>query len=294
MTSLASGERSLHAESASAAGQGPHDPHAGPPPTAGRTRPPLVLAHGFTQTGRLWGPFGAALEEGRPVIRVDLPGHGGSSAVTATGVPDAAQLLMEAAAARAGSSPVDLCGYSLGARIALHAALAHPEQIGRLVLIGATGGLEDDARRATRHAADEELARALEDSGDVAAFIERWLASPMFRRLDPEQAGVAERLRNTAAGLASSLRTTGTGSQAPVWLLVRSLPMPVLLVAGADDARFVRAALRLADAIPAATVSLVPGAGHAAHLEQPAVTARIVTRWLDSVAGALAELEPSG
>jgi pimeloyl-ACP methyl ester carboxylesterase len=51
-------------------------------------------------------------------------------------------------------------------------------------------------------------------------------------------------------------------------------------LAGADDARFASAARRMADALPAAVVSLVPGGGHAAHLAQPAVVARLVTHFL--------------
>ena len=45
--------------------------------------PTLVLAHGFTQTARLWGRFGDLVAGGRRVVAVDLPGHGGSAGVRA-------------------------------------------------------------------------------------------------------------------------------------------------------------------------------------------------------------------
>lgn len=237
--------------------------------------PTVVLAHGFTQTGRLWGPFGEALSIGRRLVRVDLPGHGGSSDVVAD-LNESGAMLADAG----GRGPFDVVGYSLGARVALHSALVHPERIRRLVLIGGTAGIEDPRARAARRRQDEETAGELEREKDLAGFLRRWLASPMFAGLAAP--GVAERLRNTPAGLASSLRLAGTGTQEPLWERIGSLDMPVLVVAGASDIRFAVAGARLAGTLGAATFSLVPGAGHAAHLHQPALTARLVTAFLDA------------
>jgi 2-succinyl-6-hydroxy-2,4-cyclohexadiene-1-carboxylate synthase len=235
--------------------------------------PPLVLAHGFTQTGRLWGPFGEALAADRVVVGVDLPGHAGSSAVRAD-LPTAGELL----AAAGGTGPYDLLGYSLGARVALHAALAHPDRVRRLVLIGGTAGIEDAEARSRRRRRDEEMADALERSGDLEGFLGGWLAAPMFAGLrSPEK---TERLRNTPAGLASSLRLAGPGTQEPLWGRLPGLTVPVLVLAGAADLRFACLGDRMVRALPAAVLSLVPGAGHAAHLEQPVLAWRMVERFL--------------
>ena len=235
--------------------------------------PPLVLAHGFTQTGRLWGPFGEALAADRPLVRVDLPGHAGSSAVRAD-LPTSGDLL----AAAGGTGPYDLLGYSLGARVALHAALAHPERVRRLVLIGGTAGIEDAEARSRRRRRDEETAESLERSGDLDGFLTGWLAAPMFAALrSPEK---AERLRNTPAGLASSLRLAGSGTQEPLWGRLPGLMVPVLVVVGAADLRFACLGDRMVRTLPLAVLSLVPGAGHAAHLEQPALAALMVAQFL--------------
>jgi 2-succinyl-6-hydroxy-2,4-cyclohexadiene-1-carboxylate synthase len=235
--------------------------------------PRLVLAHGFTQTGRLWGPFGQALGAGRQLVRVDLPGHGGSSDVRAD-VADSGTLL----AAAGGDAPFDLLGYSLGARVALHAALARPDVVRRLVLVGGTAGIDDPAARSARRARDDALADDVERSGDVDGFVRRWLAAPMFAGLVTPAPD--ERRRNTAAGLASSLRLAGTGTQEPQWDRLRGLPMPTLALVGAVDLRFAALGGRLARSLPDAVLSLVPGAGHAAHLQQPVLAARIVDRFL--------------
>jgi 2-succinyl-6-hydroxy-2,4-cyclohexadiene-1-carboxylate synthase len=231
------------------------------------------MAHGFTQTGRLWGPFGERLAGGHQLVLVDLPGHAGSGAVAAD-LEAGGELL----AAAAGPAPFDLLGYSLGARFALHAALAHPGSVRRLVLLGATAGIEDPAVRAERRRRDEALADELERTGDLEGFLRRWLSSPMFAGL--RALGLAERRRNTAGGLASSLRLAGTGAMAPLWDRLGELTMPVLVLAGAGDPRFAAHGARLAAGLPNAAFSLVPGAGHAAHLEQPALSAALVGHFL--------------
>ena len=244
--------------------------------------PPLTLLHGFTQTGRLWGPFGHHLADEFTLITVDLPGHGGSGAIRAD-LPATAQLVAQAVHEAIGTTqPTALLGYSLGARVALHVALAHELHLNALVLIGGTGGIDDPETRARRRSADEAMADALEESGDVNAFIERWVRSPMFSHLG-SAADVTERQRNTAQGLASSLRLTGAGTQEPLWSRLPDFATPTLALAGSNDARFATHAQRMADLLPAALVSLIPGGGHAAHLAQPGVAGRVVHHWLSNV-----------
>jgi 2-succinyl-6-hydroxy-2,4-cyclohexadiene-1-carboxylate synthase len=241
----------------------------------------LVLAHGFTQTRRLWGEFGVLLGRTHLLVLVDLPGHGGSSAVRAD-LDEGADRIVEAAGEALGDEPFDLLGYSLGARFALHAALSRPDRVARLVVIGATGGIDDPESARARRARDDALADSLESSGDLGGFLERWLSAPMFAGLRPTAADLGERMHNTPEGLASSLRLAGTGTQAPLWDRLRQLRAPALILAGQDDPRFVANGARLAQAIPSAAFALVPGARHAAHLHQPAITARMVASWLDT------------
>jgi 2-succinyl-6-hydroxy-2,4-cyclohexadiene-1-carboxylate synthase len=80
--------------------------------------------------------------------------------------------------------------------------------------------------------------------------------------------------------LASSLRLAGTGTQEPLWDRLGELAMPVLIIAGELDARYVAAASRMGAAIPRSEVVVVAGAGHACHLERPDEVATIVREWL--------------
>lgn len=234
---------------------------------------PLVLVHGFTQTGASWRPVVDRLGAGYRVTTVDAPGHGGSSDVAAD-LERTADLVVHAGGLGT------YVGYSMGARVCLHAALQHREHVRRVVLISGTAGIEDDGDRAQRRADDEDLATAIEHDG-VTSFLERWLALPMFATLPRSAAGLDERRRNTATGLATSLRLAGTGTQRPLWDRLGELAIPVWLVAGELDRKFVAIAERMAAALPNAELTVLAGAGHTLHLEQPDAFASLLSGWLD-------------
>jgi len=241
------------------------------------TRPagagPLVLVHGFTQTSRCWGPVDDELVADHDLVLVDAPGHGRSS----TAVLD---LVAGGRALAEAGGPGTYIGYSMGARLCLHAALDQPERVERLVLISGTGGLDQAGDRAERRRSDQALADHVEAVG-VAAFVDEWLRRPMFAGLPPERAHRVERLTNTSAGLASSLRAAGTGTQQPLWPRLGRMAMPVLVVAGAEDRKFVALAERLAATIGGdAELAVVARAGHTVHLEQPEAFLTRLRDWL--------------
>ena len=242
------------------------------PPTGAR----LVLVHGFTQNRRCWAPFDQLLAERRALRLVDAPGHGTSGHADAD-LPAAAAHLVRAA----GHARASWLGYSMGGRMCLRLALDHPAAVARLVLIGATPGIEDPGERAARRAADDALATHLTTVG-LDAFLDEWLAHPLFAGLPRAAAHLAARRTNDAAGLASSLRAAGTGNQEPMWARLHELTMPVLLIVGAADARYCDIATRMQQHIGAhAELVAIAGAGHTAHLEQPEATAHAVLDWLD-------------
>lgn len=246
----------------------------------------IVLVHGFTQTGASWRRIADALgtdarragEHRYDVATPTLPGHGGTPP---------ADLVTAAAQLAADHGPATWVGYSMGGRACLHVALAHPSAVERLVLLGATAGIDDDAERNARRHRDELLATRIEAIG-VERFVDEWLAQPMFQNVpaDPDgPGGAAERKRaNTADGLAGALRLAGTGAQEPLWDRLEEigvLGIPTLVLAGELDGKFKVVARRLADAIGAsAHAEWVPHAGHAAHLEQPDAFVAIVRRFL--------------
>ncbi len=236
---------------------------------------PLVLIHGFTQSARSWGAVGAALAAQHAIIAVDAPGHGQSAGVVAD-LPAGADLME----ATAGGEAAWL-GYSMGGRYALHVAVRHPDLVRRLVLVSATGGIDDPAERAARRQADEALAVKAETEG-VAAFVAWWLQRPLFATLPRDAAAVESRMGGTGGGLASSLRLAGAGAQQPLWSQLPKLRMPVLVVTGELDAAYRAHGRRLVEGIGAnATLAVIEGAGHACHLEAPDAFLAVVAPFLD-------------
>jgi len=225
----------------------------------------LVLLHGFTQTGRSWEPVRHALAARYRAVAPDLPGHGRFAARR-----PASFAACDAYLRALGRGRITLAGYSMGGRIALHAALGLADRVERLVLIGASPGLADPRERAARAAADAALADRIEAIG-IEAFVREWSAQPLFADMPRGIAEVADadRMRNTAPGLAAALRGLGTGVMPPLWERLGELAPPVELVVGERDEKFRAIAERMQSALPDARLHLVAGAGHAVQLEAP-------------------------
>jgi 2-succinyl-6-hydroxy-2,4-cyclohexadiene-1-carboxylate synthase len=233
----------------------------------------ILLLHGFTLTARSWDPVIARLQ-GADSVALDLRGHGAARDARPIDVSSVVGDVV--AAAPAGAT---LCGYSLGGRVALRAALDHPAHFGRLVLIGTSPGLADPRERAERRAADEALAARMQRM-TMEAFALKWGSADVFATQpdDVRALAYADRLRNDAGALAEALRGLGSAAMEPMWDRLGELDLPVTLVAGEHDAKYVEIARAMAERITGAEVVVVEGAGHAAHLEAPAVTAGVLLR----------------
>ncbi len=238
----------------------------------------VLLLHGFAGSGDDWAAVAASLAAaGYRAIAVDLPGHGATAAPTGHPLArfaleetalDLMALLDELSVARA-----HWVGYSMGGRMALGSAIAHPERVDTLTLESAAPGIADAVERAERVRSDETLAATIESRG-AEWFAESWGALPIFesQRALPEamRADLARRRKECdPAGLALSLRAAGQGAQPFLGGRLSEFPRPTLLVTGALDSKYVSLAAEMAPRFPAALHVVIPGAGHNVHLEQP-------------------------
>lgn len=253
--------------------------------------PALMLLHGFTGSGRSMAGVARAFDGEYETLVPDLPGHGRSVAAACVDGYGFEACLGDLVAAlqSAGHRRAHWLGYSMGARLALGCAVRHPEFVTSLVLVGGRAGVADPAERAERRRSDDALAARIEALG-VEAFVDEWLAQPLFAtlaRCGPELIADERRARlaNDAHGLAASLRALGPGSQPPLFDELARVRVPVLLVAGALDGRFVELARELARLLPQAEVCVIPDAGHAVHVEQPAAFASVASDFLRRAAG---------
>ena len=232
----------------------------------------VVLLHGFTLTGASWQPVIEGLGERYRSLRPDIRGHGAAAAAR----PIDFDSCVQDVAALAGER-FALAGYSLGGRLALHVALAHPERVSQLILVGATAGIADDVERTARRESDAQLAAQIEQSS-IADFARRWEHEPVFKGqpADVAEAARADRMRNTPAGLAAALRGLGTGTMEPLWGRLGELRMPVTVIVGERDSKFRKLGERIAGVAGDARLVVVPAAGHAVHMEAPGLVAATI------------------
>jgi 2-succinyl-6-hydroxy-2,4-cyclohexadiene-1-carboxylate synthase len=238
--------------------------------------PNLVLLHGFTNTGASWDQVVSALPERYRSLAPDIRGHGSAAGVRPVSLADVVADLSAAA-----PEPFELVGYSMGGRVALHAAVALSGRVRRLVLIGASPGIAVPAERRHRREADDRLADEVEGM-TIEAFAERWAKTAVLAD-QPAQVQTAvhrDRLRNTPAGLAAALRGLGTGALPSLWGRLRELDMPVDLVVGERDAKFRAVATEMASGLPRASMHVVSDTGHAVHLEAPEAVAEVIAAGL--------------
>ncbi len=243
---------------------------------------PLLLVHGFTGAAASWADHLDAFARRHRVLAVDLPGHGHTPATA-----DPGQMTVERTAdalagllGRLAAAPADVVGYSMGARIALRLAIAHPAAVGRLVLESPSAGIGDPARRATRRASDEALADRILDQG-ITAFVSAWEHNPVFAShaaLAPDLVARqrAIRLAGDPAGLAVSLRAAGQGAMEPLHDRLREVAAPTLVIGGMLDPAGRARAEEVVRGIRGARLVLLEGVGHTPHLESPDAFGRLV------------------
>ena len=256
--------------------------------TAGRG-PALVLLHGFTGGIGAWAPHLPALSARFSTVAIEMLGHGDSDAPADPGryrIEHAAEDVL-AVLDRLGLPRAAVLGYSMGGRVALFLATVAPERVTALVLESASPGIAETGERAARAARDAALADAIERDG-VAAFIDRWERLPLFATHAGLPAGTrtalrAQRLVHSARGLANSLRGLGQGAQPPLWARLPALAVPVMVLAGALDARYAALSREMSRRMPNARLAVIPGAGHTVHLEQPEAFQRAILEFLATV-----------
>jgi 2-succinyl-6-hydroxy-2,4-cyclohexadiene-1-carboxylate synthase len=248
--------------------------------------PALFLLHGFTGSAASWTRHVERFAGDFTCVAVDLPGHGRTASPA-----DPARYAMErvvddlvALCANLGIERAAWLGYSMGGRLALGVGVLAPQVVSALILEGASPGLAEPTERAARVASDDVLAARLERDG-LVPFIDFWERIPLFatqERLPAERRAALrqQRLRNNPQGLANSLRGMGQGAQPLLRDRLGEVRVPTLLVAGEEDAKFRALADEMAAAMPNARAEVIPGAGHAAHFEQPAIFEDLVLGFL--------------
>lgn len=247
--------------------------------------PAILFLHGFLGSGSDWQEIISVLPKDLHCVAPDLPGHGQTTkssdpeAYSMSGTANAIEAMLDAL--KIGRCA--LVGYSMGGRLALYLALTRPQRWTRLVIESASPGIEDPLERDERRELDEKQAGKLQNEG-VKAFLQSWYEQPLFKSLKRDKARFRELLErremNDPVELVKSLRAMSAGVQPPLWDKLPQLGIPLLLIAGDQDAKYQQIAQRMASQCKDASLALVANAGHNVHVENPIEYAKLLRQFL--------------
>ncbi|CAM6124850.1 unnamed protein product [Calypogeia fissa] len=228
--------------------------------------PTLVFLHGFMGTGADWLPLMDSLSITFRCISVDLPGHGQTTVQEAEGRKPSFSELGEGQTSTSNGDTqgawsmeglgaalkqllrklergkVTLVGYSMGARIALYMALRHSEQISAAIIVSGSPGLQNPLAQKVRAAQDDALAVLLRDN-ELQSFVDSWYRQPLWRSLqthpDFEVLKRARSENQSSNLLGKALTSFSTGQQPSLWEDLGHCQVPLLMVVGELDKKFV-------------------------------------------------------
>lgn len=227
---------------------------------------PLFLTHGYSASQAMWAPNLDALSADRTVVTIDLRGHGKSAS------PDEQSLYshelsvgdMLAVMDAAGLDQAAVGGLSLGGYLSLAFYAAHPERVHCLLLFDTGPGFRSDESRAGWNEYAAKTAARIEEKGADALGTTAEVA-----RSDIDIKGLA----NAARGMLAQ-------KDGSVMASLPHVKVPTLVLVGADDTRFLAAADYMAKTIADAEQVVLPAAGHAANIDQPAAFNAAVVDYL--------------
>jgi 2-succinyl-6-hydroxy-2,4-cyclohexadiene-1-carboxylate synthase len=241
-------------------------------------RPSILFLHGFMGDRHDFAAITSHLIDQYQCLLIDLPGHG------KTRVREESEYGM-VLTARAIVGALDqlhisqcfLVGYSMGGRLALYLTVHFPERFIGTVLESASPGLKTEEERRQRVQQDWQLATELETT-DFTEFLTNWYEQPLFASMARPLTAISERAprfeqmlarrrQHQPPELAKSLRNLGTGSQPSLWAKLAQNQVPLLLLVGGLDQKFVQINQQMQAIGSSTQLQIIEGCGHNVHFE---------------------------
>ncbi len=223
----------------------------------------LLCLHGLVDRVEIWDRVAAPLAERGRLVLLDQRGHGESDAPPGPYRREDLASDVSAVIRALGSRPTVLIGHSMGGIVSMAAALAFPERIAGLVLIGTASQCNE--KTAGWY---ERIAQAGEADG-----------IPGLKRAIYGEESKKE-IHGDARGIAEVTRTLKSLYEDPLTPKLPKIDCPVLLIVGDKDPMGAKASSIIASQFPRAELVTVPDCGHWVHLSEPDFVIDAVDRFL--------------
>jgi 2-succinyl-6-hydroxy-2,4-cyclohexadiene-1-carboxylate synthase len=239
-----------------------------------KDKPVILFLHGFMGNIHEFDPAIKLLFDDFSYLTIDLPGHGktkvlGDEYYTMSSTAQAIIKLLD-------ELKIDKCfliGYSMGGRLALYLTLYFPQRFIKVILESASPGLATETARLARIKTDTQIARKLTriiNKDDFNNFLNHWYQQPIFGKVKDHpqyQSMIESRLANHPLNLVKSLQFMGTGSQPCLWELLTPNTIPIVLLVGEKDAKFININIAITKECKFAKLQIIDQVGHNIHLE---------------------------
>lgn len=244
--------------------------------------PDLVFLHGFMGSGEQFKELIRHCKNFCNPVTIDLLGHGDTEGAELhyrfsqkEQVADLKKILSEQL--QGGSF---LYGYSMGARLALSLASRFPELLYGLILESGTFGIENETERQARQSLDGRRADAI--TGNFPDFLMNWRKMDLLRTNQEHEFIQKIQDRQDPRWMANSLLGFGTGTMPCMRDQLPYLPVPVQLITGDRDQKYISINQVMNKEISDCRLNIVSGAGHKVHLDQPEETSAIIRSFISN------------
>ena len=242
----------------------------------------LFLLHGFTGSLEDWLTFEKYFPVNFNLVGIDLIGHGKSDSPSNLNYYTIESIVRQIKKVKehVTGKKIFLLGYSMGGRAALNYSLSLPYDLEGLILESASAGINNSSLKFERERTDKNLAEYIL-SNPIESFVDDWMNKEIFQTQRNLSEKILKELRNrklqsNRTGLANSLLGFGTGVMEPLFARLSEIQMPVQLICGELDKKFVNINSHIKRLIPVSKFSIIQNSGHNVHLEETKKYADIV------------------
>ncbi len=236
---------------------------------------PVLLMHGYALNSLMWKYQQQAISENFRMITVDLRGFGQSSC----GGKWSGNIMADDISGLINELDIEeatIVGFSMSGPAAFRLALKHPDRIAKLVMVSSilpSAGRPRETKEAKSHKKELDILtlRGVDAWADAMGIRKGPLVGNIFKR-NPDSRETWEKMlsRHNPDFLRCMMEARQASNPSENWRArLAEVTQPTLIIAGAQDERFIDASSYMERQIPNARLEIISGAGHMVNLEKP-------------------------